>query len=169
MVLDKDKYHVHINKFNLLGFLREGTGEQVLIRDIQYIGEVKNEYLSFDYFGLPPSIIKLLSVSNTALQKDPQTGNALAKSVPKQDQDMFKHFTAFMANNKTYLLPMDSKEFEKSLITEELLHHVMHGRQRAILKYDFSVMEEDGDRLFKNVEEIAALKQDQHNETNFVT
>lgn len=34
MVLDKDKYHVHINKFNLLGFLREGRGEQVLIRDI---------------------------------------------------------------------------------------------------------------------------------------
>lgn len=68
---------------------------------------------------------------------------------------MFKHFTSFMANNKTYLLPMDSKEFEKSLITEELLHHVMHGRQRAILKYDFSVMEEDGDRLFNNVEELA--------------
>ena len=34
MVLDKDKYHVHINKFNLLGFLRDGRGEEVLIRDI---------------------------------------------------------------------------------------------------------------------------------------
>ena len=47
-----------------------------------------------------------------------------------------------MANNQKYLIPMDSQHFKKSLITEDILHHIMHGRQRAVLKYDFSALEE---------------------------
>ena len=54
----------------MFGFETPGVGEYVRIRYIQYTGEVKNEYLSFDYYGLPPSIIKLLSISASFLKKD---------------------------------------------------------------------------------------------------
>ena len=80
--------------------------------------------------------------------------------MPAADKDTFKHFTAFMANNRTFLIPMDSENFDKSVITEDLLHHVMHGRQRAILRYDFTAMEEEGDKLVANVERVAQMKQD---------
>lgn len=111
----------------MFGF-ETGKGEHIRIRDIQYIGEIKNEYLSFDYYGLPPSIIKLLSISASFLKKDAKTGNAMSESVPQKDKNTFKHFSSFMANNQTYLIPLDSKHFKDSLITEELLHHIMHGR-----------------------------------------
>ncbi len=66
----------------MFGFETPGLGEYARIRDIQYTGEVKNEYLSFDYYGLPPSIIKLLSISASFLKKDKITGNAMSESVP---------------------------------------------------------------------------------------
>ena len=66
----------------MFGFETPTAGEYVRIRDIIYTGEVKNEYLSFDYYGLPPSIIKLLSLSTSFLKKDPLTGNAISESVP---------------------------------------------------------------------------------------
>jgi hypothetical protein len=52
----------------------------------------------------------------------------MSESVPEKDKNTFKHFSSFMANNQKYLIPLDSQHFKDSLITEELLHHIMHGR-----------------------------------------
>lgn len=41
-----------------------------MIRDIVYTGEVKNNYLSFDYTGMLPSLNKLMAFSDTYLGKD---------------------------------------------------------------------------------------------------
>ena len=45
----------------MFGFETPGAGEYVRIRDIQYLGEVKNEYLSFDR--------RFLIVSNKSVQR----------------------------------------------------------------------------------------------------
>jgi len=99
-----------------------------MIREIKYTGEVKNEYMSFDFAGLPPSLSKVMSVSGTYLKKDPVTGDALQESVPQEDKNTYKHFVSFMANDEKYLIPLDNDNFTKSVITEELLNHIIHGR-----------------------------------------
>ena len=63
MILHNNKQHLILNKMNFLGYETQKE-EPVMIRKIKYTGEVKNEYLSFEYTGLPPSISKLMSISN---------------------------------------------------------------------------------------------------------
>jgi hypothetical protein len=74
--------------------------------------------------------------------------------VPLQDINTYKHFVSFMVNDEMYLIPMDNENFSKSVITEELLNHILHGRQRAVLNYDFSALEVAGERLNQNLQEI---------------
>jgi len=61
MVLHESKYHVQLNRVNFLGFETENSS-RVKIRDIKYMGEVTNTYMSFENSGLPPSINKLLAL-----------------------------------------------------------------------------------------------------------
>jgi hypothetical protein len=56
------------------------------------------------------------------------TGDAQSNSVPEDDKNTFKHFASFMADNETFLIPLDNDNFKKSVITEELLNHIIHGR-----------------------------------------
>jgi hypothetical protein len=109
-----------------------------MIRDIKYTGEVKNNYLSFDYTGMLPSMNKMMAFSNTYLGKDELTGDALSKSVTADDKNTFKHFASFMVNDIKYLIPMDNDNFDESVITEELMNHIIHGRQIAVLNYDYT-------------------------------
>ena len=37
------------------------------------------------------------------------------------------------------------------------------------MRYDFSLLEEEGDQLYKNSQLLAEIHQDQHNEHDFVT
>jgi hypothetical protein len=119
-----------------------------------YRGEVKNEYLSFDNVALPPSINKLISLSNSYLEKDPDTGDAKSDSIPAVDKDTFKHFVSFMSDSKTYMIPLDNDNFKKSVISEELLNIIIHGRQRAVQGYDFRGHEQKGLELSKNMQEL---------------
>lgn len=77
-----------------------------MIRNIKYTGEVQNQYLNFDFTGLPPSIAKLLSLSTSYMQTDASTGDANSESI--KEKDTFKHFVTFMANNETFVIPMDN-------------------------------------------------------------
>lgn len=121
-----------------------------MIRDIKYTGVFKNEYLSFDYTGLLPSISKIMSLSSSQLESDPVSGDAKSASIPEKDLNTYKHFVSFMAEDQKYLIPMDNDNFGKSVITEELLNHILHGRQRAVLSYDYTALEEEGERLDAN-------------------
>jgi len=168
IVLDKDKQTVLINKLNFVGAMT-AREDRCLIRDIQYMGEYKNEYMTFEYFGLPPILMKLMTMNLSKLEKDPLTGDARSESVPEEDKNTFKHFSSFMVNNHWYLIPLDTKTFKKSVITEELFNHVIHGRQKAILKYDYSALEAEDDKLKKNMEHLMELKNDQENEIEFTT
>jgi hypothetical protein len=33
-----------------------------------------------------------------------------------------------MAEDDKYLIPLDNHDFKKSVISEELMHHIIHGR-----------------------------------------
>jgi hypothetical protein len=67
MTLHPNKYHLFLNKTNFLGYETE-RAVGVMIRNIKYTGEFKNEYLSFDYPGMLPSISKIMSLSATKLE-----------------------------------------------------------------------------------------------------
>ena len=54
---------------NYFGYETEKMTE-IKIRDIMYTGEVTNNYMSFDVIGVPPSINKLMSLSQKLLEKD---------------------------------------------------------------------------------------------------
>jgi len=129
-----------------------------MIRDIVYTGEQKNEYMSFDYFGVPPSWVKLASMRSKQLQKDPYTGDARSEGVPEEDKSTFKHFASFMAGNTRYLIPLDCPNFKEAVITEGLLQDVIHGRQKAVFDFDYSALEAEDDRLAENVERLAHIK-----------
>ena len=92
-----------------------------------------------------------MSVSGTYLKKDPVTGDARSDSVPSQDKNTFKHFASFMAQDVEYLIPLDNDNFKKSVITEELLNHIMHGRQRSVLSFDYQKLEDEAQRLDRNL------------------
>jgi len=160
MILHENKYHLIVNKLNPLGF-ETMEQEKIAIRDILYVGEVKNEYLSFDYTGLPPSITKIISLSNTQLEKDAR-GDVMSDSVKKEDKNTYKHFLAFMAKGERYLIPVDGDNFKQSVIAEELLNHIIHGRQRAVLYFDYSELEAEGERLDNNLMEYLEMHDDQH-------
>lgn len=98
IILDRDKQSVHINRLNFLGFETAGS-HRVMVRDILYIGEYKNEYMSFDFFGLPPSIVKLLSLSGFSLNSKKDKKDARSEDIPENERGHFKHFSSFMAEN----------------------------------------------------------------------
>lgn len=102
------------------------------MREIKFVGPYTNKYMSFEYLGLPPSVMKIIKLSNSYL---PESSD---KAVEK---DTFKHFVSFMAKNETFLVPLDNQNFKRSVISEELMNHVMHGRQKDIQAYDFSELE----------------------------
>lgn len=138
-----------------------------MIRDIHYIGEYKNNYMSFDYYGLPPSIVKLLSLSGFALNAKSKNKDARSEDIPEQERGHFKHFASFMADNHQYLIPLDSPRFKDAVITEDLFNHVIHGRQKAVFDFDYSALEAMDDQLKKNLDRLVEIKNDQVNAINF--
>lgn len=117
------------------------------IRDIAYQGEFKNEHLPIKFSMLPPTISKLLAVSSSSVAKTSEAvENAKQSEEPEvREVNGFGTFASFMANNVTYLVPLDSDRFRDAVITEELLNDVMNGRQKSVLRYDFSLLEEEGE------------------------
>ena len=127
MVLHNNKYHVILNKMNHFAFETQKS-VPVMIRGIKYTGIIQNNLLSFDYTGMLPSLNKLMAFSSKYLDNDPSKGDAKSSLVPEGDKNTFKFFASFMAEDQTYLIPMDNDNFKKSVITEELLNHIIHGR-----------------------------------------
>ena len=157
MILHNNKTHIILNKLNFLGYQTEKK-HIVMIRNIKYTGELKNEYLNFDFTGLPPSISKLMSLSTSYMQTDSTTGDAKSESIT--EKDTFKHFVSFMANNETFVIPMDNENFKKSVIAEELMNHIIHGRQKGVMQYDYSALEAEGERLDSNLQEVLEMYDD---------
>lgn len=109
--------------------------------------------MTFDYFGIPPTINKLMAYRKTQMQRQ-ANGDLRSEAVPEDDKKMFKHFASFMVHSQQYLIPLDCPSFKKAIISEDLLQDVIHGRQRAVLNFDFSALEEQEDKLKDNLERL---------------
>ena len=46
---------------------------------------------------------------------------------------------------------------------------MIHGRQKAVSDYDYSALEEQEDKMKKNLERLAEIRNDQENELGFTT
>ena len=114
-----------LNTTNFLGYETEKK-KIVMIRNIQYTGEMTNEMLNFEYVGLPPSVSKLLSLSNEYLDKGATSGDAKSEDIV--EKGTYKHFVSFMVDNEKYLVTLDNEDFKKSVISEGLMNHIIHGR-----------------------------------------
>jgi hypothetical protein len=155
IILANNKYDIIVNKCNFLGF-ETAKMKKIKIRDIKYTGEVVNNYMSFDHTGLPPSISKLLSLTGE-VKTNPISGEI---EVNEKDKNTFKHFTSFMADNEKYLIPLDNDNFKKSVIAEDLLLHIVNGRQRAVLNFDYSAIEEEAKKYEDNLTELKEMFDD---------
>jgi len=87
LMMHPDKMHVIMNRCNFMGFETEARNI-ALIRNIDYRGEVKNEYLSFEYTGLPPSIAKLMNMTSSELKKDDR-GDVQFDSIKEEERGNF--------------------------------------------------------------------------------
>ena len=140
-----------------------------MIRGIKYTGVVQNNFMSFDYTGMLPSLNKLMAFSSNYLDGDNTNQDTQSSLVPESDKNTFKFFASFMAEDQTYLIPMDNDNFKKSVITEELLNHIIHGRQRSVLMYDYSQLEAEAEKADKNMQEIMEMYDDQQSAPDFIT
>lgn len=57
------------------------------------------------------------------------------------EKNSFKYFWRFMANNETFLIPIDHQNFSKSSLSTDLLFDVVNGREAKIMSLDFSTFE----------------------------
>jgi len=73
-----------------------------------------------------------MAMNNSYIKKDPATGDTQSSSIDDADKDMYKHFVSFMVDDIKYLIPIDNNNFEKSVISEELMNHIVHGRQKGV-------------------------------------
>jgi hypothetical protein len=58
-----------------------------------------------------------------------------------------------MAANETFLIPIDHENYEDSMLDESLVFDLINGRQKAILKRDFSVLEEGMKKIKEDLDD----------------
>ena len=53
----------------------------------------------------------------------------------------FKYFWKFMANNETFVVPVDHEMFFNGVMDEVLLKDILKGKQNSVLNFDFTEKE----------------------------
>ena len=56
VLLDKTKRHVMLSKLNFLGYERKPKPVRIELKNIRFIGDYENTFVTMDNFGLLPSI-----------------------------------------------------------------------------------------------------------------
>jgi hypothetical protein len=74
-----------------------------------------------------------------------------------------------MADSEKFIIPLDSQNFKKSVASEEVMHHIINGRQNEVLAYDFSHIEERQRIIDENMMEVEEMRNDQVNAHDFVS
>ena len=158
LVLDQSKRHIYLNRLNFLGYMKHFEEKRISLRTVKFIGEYRNEYVTLDNKGLLPSISRLMNFGGKTGDRksthdlNEKIGNQKVKeedgassNEEKKDEDKnkFKYFWKFMAENETFLIPIDHEKFEEGIIDKQLLFDLINGRQNKILDYDFSQKEEE--------------------------
>ncbi len=83
-----------MNKLNFLGYETAPSRCRISLRDIKYMGEFENKFVTMNNFGILPSFAKFFKEAETKDETD-------------QSQGHFRFFYKFMANGETYLVSKD--------------------------------------------------------------
>jgi len=126
--LDQSKRDVYLNKLNFLGYQTEVRPVKTNLRKIKYIGEYTNKFITLDHRGLIPSISRLMNFGGKKQKKGLETQVQTKVEETPRDKNNFKYFWKFMADNETFLIPIDHENFESSCLDKDLLFDVINGR-----------------------------------------
>ena len=55
LLLDKGKRHIMTSKLNFLGYEKKPEARRISLRNIRYLGEFENKFVTTHHQGLPPS------------------------------------------------------------------------------------------------------------------
>ena len=58
IVLDTTKRHVFLNKLNFLGYETAPSRSRISLRDIKYMGDFENKFVTMNNYGILPSFAK---------------------------------------------------------------------------------------------------------------
>ena len=168
VVLDKTKRHVFLSKLNFLGYERKPVPKRISLKDISYIGEYENTFVTMDNYGLFPSLAQYLNKSglkkDSGEEKDSEKSEDGTEENVESDESKnnFRYFYKFMANNETYLLPRDHKLHDSVCISNELLLAILNAKQHSVFDYDFTDVEaknhEDYVKKQDDIKEILDFK-----------
>ncbi|CDW83117.1 UNKNOWN [Stylonychia lemnae] len=163
MALDASKRHVYLNRLNFLGYHTEMKETRIPLINIRFMGEYTNKYVTLDNRGLLPSFSRIMNYGMPLFNKKTSTYDINEKIGQKDivdteknltdDQNNFKRFWRFMANSETYLIPIDHEQTDNSFLDKSIVFDLINGRQKAILRRDFSIMEEGLQKIRDDMEE----------------
>lgn len=61
LVLDQGKRHIYLNRLNFLGYMTKFEERRIPLRNIRFMGEYVNKYVTLDNKGLLPSISSMMN------------------------------------------------------------------------------------------------------------
>ena len=90
LVLDQGKRHIYLNRLNFLGYMTKFEERRIPLRNIRFMGEYVNKYVTLDNKGLLPSMSSLMNFGKapTAARKDDlnaKIGDQAVKEDPSQN------------------------------------------------------------------------------------
>lgn len=149
IVLEDNKRDVFLNKLNFLGYRTEMTRKRTSLKKFTFMGEYINKYITLDNRGLLPSLSRMMNFGRIGGSKKPIKTSGMASNETQiqtsnggidlsQDKNNFKRFWKFMADNETYLIPIDHEDFAQCCMNVDLLNDIVNGRQNKVLSFDFS-------------------------------
>jgi hypothetical protein len=105
-----------LNRLNFLAYEKEPEMKRISLRNIKYMGEFENKFVTMKNFGLLPSISRYFKEKDTSWEdsKDHSAGH-------------FRFFHKFMADNEIYLVSTDHPLHEQHITDGELLLAIMKG------------------------------------------
>eukprot|EP00347_Sterkiella_histriomuscorum_P000391 403376042 len=179
IALDETKRNIMLNRFNFLGYKTEFKANRIDMKRVRYMGEYENKFVTLDSKGILPSLNRLMGYGN--IQKTEQNkqedinskiGKDFSQTTSDQSQNQtqetqvvdadlqnskqknnFRKFWKFMADNETFLIPIDHDKFEYSCLSKNLVFDVINGRQSQILNHDFSTFEAIQKHLYDQYEQ----------------
>ena len=82
---------------------------------VKYMGEIENKFITFENFGLLPSIAQF------SMKKVRKNIASQVEEEKQKRQSNYRYFHKFVAENETYLVATDHEDHEKFVINDELL------------------------------------------------
>jgi hypothetical protein len=98
-----------------LGYHTKFNEKRINLKSVKFLGIYKNEFITLDNRGLLPSISRLFAQPWKSPKNKKDSVN-VEEVIPENDKNNFRYFWKFMADNETYLIPIDHSDFTKGTV-----------------------------------------------------